>query len=265
MIGEDRRPEREPRFQRRGHYTRALRRRYELVGRSPVRADRGTFSPADLDALTRLHVMGAPMSGTDEQPHQETPAPAPEPAPWPVPPEGGYTVDDLYRLASLPSHTELIDGSLVFRSPQTIFHRRTVSLLERRLDDLAPSEFWVEREMTTVLNQQNAPEPDVMVVRAEAVTGLDQTRFEPEDVVLAIEVVSPDSRSRDRETKPMKYAKAGIPHLWRVEKNEDQAVAYVFELEPATGTYTPTGIFHDRLKVSVPFPIDIDLGEISLP
>ncbi|OWA14688.1 hypothetical protein B9W68_11140 [Streptomyces sp. CS227] len=37
---------------------------------------------------------------------------------WPVPPQDGYTVDDLLTLPDLPPHTELIDGSLVFVSPQ---------------------------------------------------------------------------------------------------------------------------------------------------
>lgn len=37
---------------------------------------------------------------------------------------------------------------------------------------------------------------------------------------------------------------------------------YVFELEPATGTYTSTGIFHDRMKVSAPFTVDLDLTAI---
>lgn len=32
---------------------------------------------------------------------------------WPVPPQDGYTVDDLFTLPDLPPHTELIDGSLV--------------------------------------------------------------------------------------------------------------------------------------------------------
>ncbi len=40
-------------------------------------------------------------------------------------------------------------------------------------------------------------------------------------------------------------------------------VVYVYELDPATGAYTPTGIYHDRIKVSVPFPIDIDLTAIN--
>lgn len=34
---------------------------------------------------------------------------------WPVPPQDGYTVDDLFTLPDLPPHTELIGGSLVSR------------------------------------------------------------------------------------------------------------------------------------------------------
>lgn len=200
------------------------------------------------------------MSVADEQPPQH---PETAPACWPVPPEGGYTVDDLYRLPNLPSHTELIDGSLVFMSPQSIFHEMAIDVLKPQLKAQSTDEFRVFREMTLKLDGQNGPEPDVLVVHAESVTGLDQTRFDPADVALAVEVVSLESRSRDRETKPMKYARAGIPHFWRVERNQEQAVVYVFELEPATGVYTPTGIFHDRLKVSVPFTIDIDLSEIT--
>jgi hypothetical protein len=41
---------------------------------------------------------------------------------WPEPPPDGYTVDDLFSLPDLPPHTELIDGSLVFVSPQRSFH-----------------------------------------------------------------------------------------------------------------------------------------------
>ncbi|MGW1223545.1 hypothetical protein ACWD6Z_34455, partial [Streptomyces californicus] len=31
------------------------------------------------------------------------------------------------------------------------------------------------------------------------------------------------------------------PHYWRVENHDGRAVVYVFEREPATGTYTSTG------------------------
>jgi hypothetical protein len=80
---------------------------------------------------------------------------------------------------------------------------------------------------------------------------------------LAIEVVSPDSQVRDRERKPQLYAASGIPHFWRVEENDGKPVVYVYELDPATSSYTPTGIYHERLTLTVPFPIDIDLGGIE--
>ncbi|CAM5393723.1 hypothetical protein SCYAM73S_07744 [Streptomyces cyaneofuscatus] len=51
---------------------------------------------------------------------------------WPVPPQDGYTVDDLFTLPDLPPHTELIDGSLVFVSPQRKFHSTAIDLLGGR-------------------------------------------------------------------------------------------------------------------------------------
>ncbi|MGY1452200.1 Uma2 family endonuclease [Streptomyces sp. SS8] len=184
---------------------------------------------------------------------------------WPRPPAGGYTAEDLDRIPDLPPHTELIDGSLVFVSPQTKFHMRAMRLLENRLLQAAPPELEVVREMTVTLGKRDRPEPDVLVARADADTGPRQTGYRPEDVVLAVEVVSDDSEARDRETKPRKYAAAGIPHFWRVEAGKDgwSPVAYVFELEPATRTYAVTGIHHERLKTDVPFPVDIDLTAVA--
>ncbi|SFL57903.1 Endonuclease, Uma2 family (restriction endonuclease fold) [Streptomyces pini] len=187
---------------------------------------------------------------------------------WPRPPAGGYTAEDLDRIPDLPPHTELIDGSLVFVSPQTAFHARAMRLLENHLLQAAPPELDVFRDMTVTLGKRDRPEPDVVVVRADALTRLRQTGFRPEDVVLAVEVVSDDSEARDRETKPRKYAAAGIPHFWRVEAGEGEdgaasPVAYVFELEPATRTYAVTGIHHERLKTDVPFPVDIDLTAVA--
>ncbi|MFG3076119.1 Uma2 family endonuclease [Streptomyces sp. NPDC048187] len=182
---------------------------------------------------------------------------------WPRPPEGGWTADDLDELPNLPPHTELIDGSLVFVSPQTAFHMRTIRLLDRALLDQAPNEFEIYREFTVTLNDRNRPEPDVLVAHAGADLGPKQTRLLHGDVILAAEVVSEDSVDRDRETKPRKYAAAGITHYWRVEQNNGLPVVYVYELESTTKTYVPTGIFHNRLKLTVPFLIDIDLTAVN--
>ncbi|MCE7078876.1 Uma2 family endonuclease [Streptomyces sp. ST2-7A] len=179
---------------------------------------------------------------------------------WPRPPVGGWRAEDLDRLSDLPPHTELIDGSLVFTSPQTTFHARAIRALENSLLEAAPPEWDVLREMTVRLGPRDRPEPDVLVVRTEVSEGSDITFFTPGDVLLAVEVVSPDSQARDRGIKPRKYAEAGIRHFWRVEQEDDRVVAYVHALDPATSSYVPTGVHHERLKVDVPFPVDVDLG-----
>lgn len=185
--------------------------------------------------------------------------------PWPVPPQDGYTVDDLLTLPDLPPHTELIDGSLVFVSPQRNFHSTVIDLLVNGLRRTVPPELRVRREMTVVIDKRNGPEPDVSVVRATSVRSPKQTYYQVRDVLLAVEVVSPDSESRDHDTKPHKYAAAGIPYFWRVEMAgvDDHPVVHVFELDKETREYTPTGTYRHTLKLSVPFDIDIDLADID--
>lgn len=193
--------------------------------------------------------------------------PTPEPADersgtrWPVPPPEGYTVDDLFTLPGLPPHTELIDGSLVFVSPQRRFHNKMMELLVNGLRSTLPENLSIEREMTVVLDRRNGPEPDVSIVRAEAASDLTQTRFQARDVLLAVEVVSPDSQARDHNSKPGKYAAAGIPHFWLVEMTEpnQHPVIKTYEIDPVNKVYALTGIHHDRLKLTAPYDIDIDI------
>ncbi|GGP53738.1 Uma2 family endonuclease [Streptomyces melanogenes] len=182
---------------------------------------------------------------------------------WARPPAGGWTADDLDHLPNLPPHTELIDGSLVLVSPQTRFHSRTIHFLVRSLMDQSPEHLEAIGEMTVTLDRRNRLEPDVLVVSIDADTGPRQTWFKPEDLILAVEVVSDESVDRDREVKPRKYARAGIPHFWRVEENEGMPVVHTFELDPGTKSYGLTGIHHKQLKTDRPFPLDIDLTAID--
>jgi Uma2 family endonuclease len=90
-----------------------------------------------------------------------------------------------------------------------------------------------------------------------------ETFYRPEDIALAIEIVSPESVERDHEVKPGKYARAGIRNLWLVERDGEGVIAYVYTLDPLTGDYSLIGTFGDRLKVSVPFDIAIDFGTLD--
>lgn len=136
-----------------------------------------------------------------------------------------------------------------------------IDLLMTGLRRTAPGHLKVRREMTVVLDRRNGPEPDISVIRAGAVTGPEQTSFEAADVLLAVEVVSPDSEARDRDTKPRKYAAAGIEHFWLVEMTGESRhpVVRVYELDPVTKAYALTGIHHDQLKLGVPYDIGIDI------
>ncbi|TQS26612.1 Uma2 family endonuclease [Microbispora sp. KK1-11] len=181
---------------------------------------------------------------------------------WAIPPSEGFTAADLDRLP-VPAHTQLIDGGLVFRSPQSAFHTCASYLIVEGLRRHLPGHLRVRREMSVILGLRQRPEPDVCVIRAEADRAPDQTAYEASDVLLVVEVVSPDSEERDRKRKPQLYAEAGIAHFWRIENQSGRPTVYVYELDPATTSYALTGIHHDRLKLSVPFEIDIDLTEID--
>ncbi|MGG2462523.1 Uma2 family endonuclease [Streptomyces sp. RGM 3693] len=184
---------------------------------------------------------------------------------WPRPPQEGYRVDHLITLPALPPHTQLIDGSLIFVSPQREFHTLMLYLLEHGLRATATGEFRVRRQMTIVLDERNGLAPDVSVIRADAVIGPHKASYQAEDVLLAVEVVTPESASRDRTTKPRKYAAAGIENFWRVEESgtNGKPVIHVYELDPVTGAYVHDGIHRDRIKVDKPYPIDIGLTAID--
>jgi RNA polymerase sigma factor (sigma-70 family) len=81
-------------------------------------------------------------------------------------------------------------------------------------------------------------------------------------ITLAIEVVSPGTKTKDRTLRPAQYAGAGIKYFWRVENEDDAMVVYSFELLPE-GAYAPTGVFHSRIKLDRPFLIDVEIPEVT--
>ncbi|WP_436529018.1 Uma2 family endonuclease [Actinoplanes sp. HUAS TT8] len=179
-------------------------------------------------------------------------------------PEAGWSAEDLDRTPGLPPRAEIIDGSLVTPGPQQLLHMKALRLLENALARLAPwDQYRARREMSVVLGPRQRLEPDVMLVHAAAEIGPGGTWYPADAVILVVEVVSPDSEERDRKRKPQLYADAGIEWFWRVEDVDGKIVLYAYELDPAIRQYSPLGIFHDRVTLTVPFAIDIDLTEID--
>ncbi|MEV6231670.1 Uma2 family endonuclease [Saccharopolyspora shandongensis] len=182
---------------------------------------------------------------------------------WMRPPRAeGWFAEDLESLPEAPRHTELIDGALVFRTiPQRSWHGRLVTGLTVELARQAPVGIEVEREMTIRLDARNRPEPDLLITTAPF--DPDRTWYEPQDVLLVAEVVSPESAHRDRTVKLRKYADTGIQHYWYVEDEDPSAVVHVYELDGPTGVYAPAGIFRGTLQRPVPFEISVDLDRLT--
>lgn len=174
--------------------------------------------------------------------------------------------DDLDRLPpEAPRHLELIDGALIVVPPQTQFHSQLTRRIAGSVEEFAPAGLGVLTRMTITLGRRQRPEPDVVVFRAteDPAEAGRRTDFLPEEVLLVVEVVSEESEERDRDTKPRKYAQAGIRHFWRVEEDNGNPVIYVFELDDATGSYVPVIIARDRLKLDAPFPMDIEVKPLA--
>jgi Uma2 family endonuclease len=176
----------------------------------------------------------------------------------------GYTASGLDWTPGLPSHTELIDGSLITASPQRRFHSVASSVIEVGLRRCAPPEnFRVRRDMSVVIGLRQRPEPDVVVVFADADIDAEGTWYPAGAVALAVEVVSPDSEVRDRRRKPQLYAEAGIRYFWRLERVSRTIALYAYELDTAINEYSLVGIYHEVVKLGLPFDIAIDLTEID--
>ena len=174
----------------------------------------------------------------------------------PLTPPDGWTLDNL-PLADLPKRTELIRGVLVM-SPQTSWHMAAVSALKSLVGGQCPSHCMTQYRMAIRKSSRTAPEPDISIVHASAFD-LDKSFYLPEEVLLAAEVVSPESEERDREDKPVMYAMMGIPTFWLVEWGKDNA-PIVHEHYLYAGVYKPMRTHTGRLKTDIPFPIDIPLA-----
>jgi Uma2 family endonuclease len=147
------------------------------------------------------------------------------------------------------SRIELVDGVVQVMTPATARHQEIVDAIKAALRRACPDTLRAVREQEVRLGEVHRRNPDVMVVRAEAFN-LDSYSYQPRDVILAVEVVSPGSPAIDRLHKPAEYAVAGIEHFWRVEILPALTVITYRLVEPSR--YTVSGRFTEGDTVAAP-------------
>ena len=187
-----------------------------------------------------------------------------------TPPASGAEIRSLYdRLCALPEGLtgEIIDGRLYTEPRPAGPHGYTELALGSRLFLLygrgegGPGGWWilVEPEIHFVRDREVLV-PDLAGWRRERMPAIPREhRFEtvPDWVC---EILSPATRSKDRELKMPTYAKYGVPYLWLIDPETRRLEAY----ELREGTWMSLGTFEGQAEVRVaPFDaVVLRLGDL---
>ena len=134
-------------------------------------------------------------------------------------------------------HAEWVHGEVVPMTPVSPRHQQIALFLSALFQH-----FCEERQTGTVLLapaqmkvDDVAREPDVMVLTAEHADRVHSSFVDgPADLV--VEIISPDSRGRDRGDKYYEYEQAGVREYWLVDPQRRQAEFYHLG---ERGTYEP--------------------------
>lgn len=137
--------------------------------------------------------------------------------PWP---DHLMTLDEW---KALPEETrfrvEVVEGVLIVAPRPLSFHQRAVNRLCYWLEEQLPDRFSVLSEVEVVIAESPRPTvriPDVVVVDAKFAE-TNPARYQPNNVSLAVEVLSEGSVRTDRVAKFAEYAEVGIENYWIVD------------------------------------------------
>jgi Uma2 family endonuclease len=124
---------------------------------------------------------------------------------------GEFTFEDLDALPDDGLQYELVDGMLLVTPAPFPLHQRAVMEIAYLLRHVCPPELEVfVAPLDFRPTSRRSLQPDVLVVRREDV-GPKNIQRPP---LLAVEVLSDSTRSKDRLLKRSLYADAGIPAYW---------------------------------------------------
>jgi hypothetical protein len=112
---------------------------------------------------------------------------------------------------------------------------------------------------------QSAQTVDLVVVTNP---GLDVTVWDPDEVAMVIDIVSPGSIAADRAFKPQLYSAAGIDHYLRIEYlrielNGPGPSSMVCQLQRGRYVEVTSSSSGQLLCLAQPFPVDLDLAGLA--
>ncbi len=171
----------------------------------------------------------------------------------PLPEAGQWTWDDLQAVPDQAHHHyELIEGQILMSPSPTLTHQRCVMRLALRLAAAVPADLEVlPAPFDFVPEPGTSLQPDLLVVR-RGTTEPNRTVAPP---VLAVEVLSPSTRTTDTVTKRALYERFGVPHYWIVDPDELSIVALRLAADGRYRDAEPVGDFSAVEPFPVSFPV----------
>ena len=144
--------------------------------------------------------------------------------------QGEYTYEDYLKLPEEPGYRyEILDGFLVKEPSPSIQHQRVSRELLYQLmiffNEFDPKGEIFDAPLDVTLGERNVVQPDILFISSNRREIMRKERIDgPCD--LAVEILSPSSRRKDRLKKMEIYRKAGIPHYWLLDPDEKILEAY---------------------------------------
>ena len=175
-----------------------------------------------------------------------------------LPDRQDWTVEDLARLPK-DLRYELIDGRLILPSP-TGFHQILGIEVVLALRAECPPDYAPVTDLSLQINERNEPRPDVVVV---PVHQLNRSPVPAGEVILAVEIISPDSHFRDMHAKTRVYAAAGIARYWVIDPLFEDGIVLTEYQPDAGGEYEIVSSTDKVFTTDVPFPVTIDLPALT--
>lgn len=159
-----------------------------------------------------------------------------------------FTVDDLDDFPDDSNRYELIEGSLHVTPAPSVPHQYVLAQLISLLTSACPPNLLVFfAPLDVVFTSDTVLEPDALVVRGDIEFGA-KVREPP---LLAVEVLSPSTRSYDRTLKWNVYKEYGVGAYWIVDPVEPSITAWTWvdgdEVEARA-------VGDEPLAVTFPFP-----------
>ena len=168
-----------------------------------------------------------------------------------VRPTGPMTEDEFMDWCDEDVKAEWVDGKAIIMSPSNTNHVRLLHWLSRVMGDFAEDrglgEMFGPELFVRFARLRRRRVPDLFFIATDRLGLLQPNHFEgaPD---LIIEVVSPESRSRDLRDKYDDYQAAGVREYWIIDPDEEVLAVHALG---TSGRFRPVASIGDRVASTV--------------